>query len=210
MSILEQIKDATICGNAPKVIELANLALAEGNSSSMIIQEGLIAAMGVVGERFKQGEIYVPEMLIAARAMQAGLKVAKPFLVVGELPTLAKVVIGTVKGDLHDIGKNLVAMMIEGAGAVVIDLGVDVSSDQFVEAVKTYQPQFICMSALLTTTMFQFKTNLKALVDAGLRDKVKVLIGGAPVTAEYAVEIGADGYATNAGEAVDKIKEFLQ
>jgi len=210
MSIFEQIKDATISGNTPKVVELANLALAEGKSPSMIIQEGFIAAMGVVGERFKQGEIYVPEMLIAARAMQAGLKVTKPFLVMGELPTLAKVIIGTVKGDLHDIGKNLVSMMIEGAGAVVIDLGVDVSSEQFVEAIQTYQPQFICMSALLTTTMPQMEINIKALVDSGLRDKVKVLIGGAPVSTEYALKIGADGYAANAGEAVDKIKELLK
>lgn len=169
----------------------------------------MIAAMSVVGEKFKNGEIYVPEMLIAARAMQAGLKVIKPLLVSREVRSLAKVVIGTVKGDLHDIGKNLVGMMLEGVGMEVIDLGVDVPPDRFVEAIKIYKPQFVGMSALLTTTMENMKTTIAAIEAAGLRSSVKILVGGAPVSQSYADEIGADGYAPDAGSAVDKVKELL-
>jgi len=210
MSLLEQIKDVTIAGNADKAVELANRAVAEGIAPGDIIQDGFIAAMAVVGEKFKKNEIFVPEMLIAARAMQAGLKVIKPLVVSGEVKTLGKVVLGTVKGDLHDIGKNLVGMMLEGAGMEVIDLGVDVSAEQFVEAVKTHEPQFLGMSALLTTTMPAMRATIEALERAGLRENVKVLVGGAPVTQRFCDEIKADGYAANASEAVDRVKELMR
>ena len=166
-------------------------------------------SMGVVGEKLQTTEIYVPEMLIAPRAMKAGLAKLKPMMVEEEMETLATVVLGTVKGDLHDIGKNLVGIMMEGAGCNVIDVGVDITPDKFVEAVETHQPQFIGMSALLTTTMPAMKDTLSALEAAGKRGNVKVLIGGAPVTQKFADEIGADGYAENAAEVVDRIKSML-
>lgn len=209
MSLLEDMKEATIKGNANKSVELANQAIAEGIDANEIIQNGLIAAMAEVGERFKLGLIYVPEMLIAARAMQAALKVVKPYLKGEEIKGLATIVIGTVKGDLHDIGKNLVGIMLEGAGCVVIDLGVDVPVDKFVVAVQEHKPQFLGLSALLTTTMPQMGLTIKALEQAGLRQQVKVLVGGAPVTQGFADEVGADGYASDAATAVDKIKRLL-
>ncbi|MHB1406691.1 MAG: corrinoid protein [Desulfitobacteriaceae bacterium] len=209
MLLFENIKEATIKGNANKTVELANQAITEGIDANEIIQNGLIAAMAEVGERFKQGLIFVPEMLIAARAMQAALKVVKPYLRGEEIKGLATIVIGTVKGDLHDIGKNLVGMMLEGAGCVVIDLGVDVPVDKFVAAVQEHKPQFLGLSALLTTTMPQMGLTIKALEQAGLRQQVKVLVGGAPVTQKFADEVGADGYASDAGTAVDKIKQLL-
>ncbi|MFZ5590561.1 MAG: corrinoid protein [Bacillota bacterium] len=210
MSILERIKEITIEGDAVKAEELARTALDEGIAPNEIIQDGFIAAMTVVGEKFKNQEIFVPEMLRAARAMQAGLKIIKPLVVSGEVKNLARVVLGTVKGDLHDIGKNLVGMMMEGAGIEVIDLGIDVPVEKFVEAVKIHKPQILAMSALLTTTMPAMRSTIEALEAAGLRENVKVLIGGAPVSQKFADEIGADGYAANAGEAVDKVKELLQ
>jgi 5-methyltetrahydrofolate--homocysteine methyltransferase len=209
MSILEQIKEVVITGNQGKTIELSKKAIEQGITPEAIIQDGFIPAMGVVGERFKKNEIYVPEMLIAARAMKAGLEVVKPLLLSGEVKSLAKVVLGTVKGDLHDIGKNLVGMLLEGAGAEVIDLGVDVSPEKFVESVKIHHPQFIGMSALLTTTMPTMKDTIEALKRSGMREGVRVLVGGAPVSQQYADEIGADGYGANASEAVDKVKEFF-
>jgi 5-methyltetrahydrofolate--homocysteine methyltransferase len=165
--------------------------------------------MGVVGEKFKNNEIYVPEMLIAARAMKAGLEKLKPLMVDGDVETLTTVVLGTVKGDLHDIGKNLVGIMMKGAGMQVLDIGVDVSPKKFVEAVRENKPQFVGMSALLTTTMPAMKEALDALEEAGVRGDVKVLVGGAPVTQKFADEIGADGYAGNAAEIVDRIKSML-
>ena len=209
MPVLEEIKDATIAGNMDKTVAAIDQAISEGMAPGDIIQKGLIEAMAVVGEKFKTNEIYVPEMLIAARAMKAGLAKLKPMMVEEEMETLATVVLGTVKGDLHDIGKNLVGIMMEGAGCNVIDLGVDITPDKFVEAVETHQPQFIGMSALLTTTMPAMKDTLSALEAAGKRGNVKVLIGGAPVTQKFADEIGADGYAENAAEVVDRIKSML-
>lgn len=209
MPVLEEIKDATIAGNMDKTVAAIDQAISEGMAPGDIIQKGLIEAMAVVGEKFKTNEIYVPEMLIAARAMKAGLAKLKPMMVGEEMETLATVVLGTVKGDLHDIGKNLVGIMMEGAGCNVIDLGVDITPDKFVEAVETHQPQFIGMSALLTTTMPAMKDTLSALEAAGKRGNVKVLIGGAPVTQKFADEIGADGYAENAAEVVDRIKSML-
>ena len=209
MAVLDEIKEATIAGNMDNTVAGIDQALSEGMSPGDIIQNGLIEAMGVVGEKFKNNEIYVPEMLIAARAMKAGLGKLKPMMLEGDVQTLATVVLGTVKGDLHDIGKNLVGIMMEGAGMQVYDVGVDISPEKFVEAVKENKPQFIGMSALLTTTMPSMKETLEALEEAGVRGDVKVLVGGAPVTQKFAEEIGADAYAENAAEVVDRIKEML-
>ena len=209
MAVLDEIKDATIAGNRDKTVEAIEQALSGGMSPGDVIQKGLIEAMAVVGEKFKNNEIYVPEMLIAARAMKAGLAKLKPLMVGEEIEALATVVIGTVKGDLHDIGKNLVGIMMEGAGMNVIDLGVDIAPDKFAEAVKNEKPGFIGLSALLTTTMPAMKETIDALEKEGIRSNVKVLVGGAPVTQKFADEIGADGYAENAAEVVDRVKEML-
>jgi 5-methyltetrahydrofolate--homocysteine methyltransferase len=209
MSEINTVKEATIAGNMEKTVDAIEQLLADGMAPADIIQTGLIEAMGVVGEKFKTNEIYVPEMLIAARAMKAGLAKLKPLMVEGDVKTLATVVLGTVKGDLHDIGKNLVGIMMEGAGMQVYDVGVDISPEQFVEAVKENKPQFVGISALLTTTMPGMKATLEALEEAGLRGDVKVLVGGAPVTQKFAEDIGADGYAENAAEVVDRIKAML-
>ncbi len=209
MSILMEVKEATLAGDQDRVSALTKQAIDEGIEADQIIQEGLIGAMVVVGKEFGENKIYIPEMLIAARAMKSGLEVVKPLLVGGKMKSIAKVVLGTVKGDLHDIGKNLVGMMLEGFGVEVIDLGVDVSPEKFVEALKTHQPQFVCMSALLTTTMLSMEVTIKALEESGLRQNVKVLVGGAPVTQAFADEIGADGFGSSASEAIDRIKEAL-
>ena len=209
MSILTEVKEATLAGDQGRVSALTKQAIDEGIEADRIIQEGLIGAMVVVGKEFGEGKIYIPEMLIAARAMKSGLEVVKPLLVGGKIKSIAKVVLGTVKGDLHDIGKNLVGMMLEGFGVEVIDLGVDVSPEKFVEALKTHQPQFVGMSALLTTTMTAMEVTIKALEESGLRQNVKVLVGGAPVTQAFADEIGADGFGSSASEAMDLIKEAL-
>jgi len=209
MAVLNEIKEATIAGNMDNTVAGIEQALSEGMSPGDIIQNGLIEAMGVVGEKFKNNEIYVPEMLIAARAMKIGLEKLKPLMVDGDVETLATVVLGTVKGDLHDIGKNLVGIMMRGTGMQVLDIGVDISPEKFVEAVRENKPQFVGMSALLTTTMPAMKETLEALEEAGVRGNVKVLVGGAPVTQKFADEIGADGYAGNAAEIVDRIKSML-
>ncbi len=206
MPILGEIKEATRTGDQNKVRALVKRGIDEGLEPERIIKEGLIAAMDVIGKEFGEGKIYMPEMLIAARAMKSGLEIVKPLLVGGQVQSIAKVVIGTVQGDLHDIGKNLVGMMLEGAGAEVIDLGVDVSPQKFVEATQTHQPQFLGLSALLTTTMTSMKTTLEALEEAGLKKNVKVLIGGAPITQGFADEIGADGFGSNAREAVELVR----
>jgi 5-methyltetrahydrofolate--homocysteine methyltransferase len=209
LSVLKEISEALLVGNAAKVKELVEKALGEGISPKDIIQQGLIPGMNVVGTKFKNNEYYVPEVLIAARAMHAGLDIVKPLLADSGIEPTGRVAIGTVKGDLHDIGKNLVAMMLEGAGFEVNDLGIDVTADKFVEAAKDGSAEVIAMSALLTTTMPSMADTIKALEAAGLRDKVKVMIGGAPVTQNYADEIGADGYSSDAASAVDKAKELL-
>ncbi len=209
LSVLNEISEALLVGNAAKVKELVEKALSEGSSPRDIIQQGLIPGMNVVGAKFKNNEYYVPEVLIAARAMHAGLDIVKPLLADSGMEPTGRVAIGTVKGDLHDIGKNLVAMMLEGAGFEINDLGIDVTADKFVEAAKDGSAEVIAMSALLTTTMPSMVDTIKALEAAGLRDKVKVMIGGAPVTQNYADEIGADGYSPDAASAVDKAKELL-
>lgn len=207
---LQAIYEKTIAGDAPVVEELVKRALAEGVLASKIISQYLIPAMAEVGDRFERQEFYVPEMLIAARAMQRGLTVLRPLLVEGEFQPVGQVVAGTVKGDLHDIGKNLVCMMLEGAGFVITDLGVDVGSEKFVAAVREHEPSIVAMSALLTTTMPAMQATIGALIDAGLRAQVKVMVGGAPVTEAYADQIGADGYAPDAGAAVRKAKQLLE
>jgi len=206
---LRQIYEYTVSGNAPKVKELTQQALAEGVAPGEIISKYLIPAMAEVGDRFERNEFYVPELLIAARAMQGALAILKPLLTDTDLKPAAKVVIGTVKGDLHDIGKNLVSMMLQGAGFEIVDLGVDVPPDKFVDAVKQSKADVVALSALLTTTMPSMKTTIDALQAAGLRERVKVIIGGAPVTQRYADEIGADGYAPDANSAVRRTRQLL-
>ena len=207
--ILDQIAKELFAGNAKAVAELTQKALSEGFSPQEILNDGMIKGMNEVGVKFKANEIYVPEVLIAARAMKAGMEILKPKLAETGVEPVGKMIIGTVKGDLHDIGKNLVAMMMEGAGFEVIDLGIDVPAEKFIQAIEEYQPQLVGMSALLTTTMIQIRENIKAFQEASIRDQVKVMIGGAPVTQKFADEVGADGYAPDAASAVDKAKELL-
>jgi 5-methyltetrahydrofolate--homocysteine methyltransferase len=198
-----EMRDALQRGQASKVREEAEKALAHGCAATDILTEGLVSAMAIVGEKFKRNEVYVPEVMVAARAMTAGLEVIKPILVQTGAPPAGRIVIGTVRGDLHDIGKNLVRMMYEGAGFHVVDLGVDVSPTAFVDAVRREQPDLLGMSALLTTTMPAMKSTIEALEQAGVRGQVRVMVGGAPVTARYAEEIRADGYAPDATTAVE-------
>ena len=190
-----------------KVESLITAALKEGTPAESVINDGLIAGMDVVGARFKKNEIYIPEVLLAARAMKMGMDILKPEIIKAGIKPIGKCLVGTVQGDLHDIGKNLVAMMLKGAGFEVVDLGVDVGPDKFVEQVKTQGVQVVGMSTLLTTTMPGIEKALKAIKDAGVL--VKIMIGGAPVTQDYADKIGADGYAADAASAVDLAKSLL-
>ncbi|MFN2168683.1 MAG: corrinoid protein [Anaerolineae bacterium] len=206
---LEAIYEAVMEGDASGAATKVEAALAAGVPPSDILNKGCIAAMGEVGRLFEEGEMFVPEMLIAARAMQAGMNILKPYLAEGEITSAGKIIVGTVSGDLHDIGKNLVGMMMEGAGFEVVDLGTDVKPEAFVAGVQEHAPDLIGMSALLTTTMPAMKATVEALTEAGLRDQVKVLIGGAPVTQNFADGIGADGYAPDASSAARKAKELL-
>jgi 5-methyltetrahydrofolate--homocysteine methyltransferase len=201
--ILQEIVSNLYDGEDQKVAELVQEALDQGMAPGEILHGGLIAAMDEVGRDFKAGELFVPEVLIAARAMQAGMSILRPLLAESDAVSAGKYVIGTVKGDLHDIGKNLVKMMLEGAGFEMIDVGTDVGPEAFVEAVRDHQPQLMGMSALLTTTMVQMKATMEALEEAGLRESVKIMVGGAPVTDAFAQEIGADAYAADAASAVD-------
>jgi len=209
MADLQGIATALIAGKRNDVAEKVKQALAEKVEPAKILNEGLIAGMQVVGTKFKNNEFYVPEVLIAARAMKAGMEILAPQLAAAGVQPIAKVVIGTVKGDLHDIGKNLVAMMLQGGGFEVIDLGTDVPAEKFVQTAQEKGAKIIAMSALLTTTMPQMSTVVKALQEAGLAGKVKSMIGGAPVTQDFCDEIGANGYAPDAASAVDKAKELL-
>ena len=208
MSNMNAIITAVKDGRKKIVEQLVKDALAEGVSAESILNEGLIVGMTELGEMFKTGEVYVPEILVAARAMKAGTTILKPLLVDENVQSLGTVAIGTVKGDLHDIGKNLVGMMLEGNGFTVVDLGEDVAPEKFVEAVKN-GAQAIGMSALLTTTMPNMQVTIQALKDAGLRDQVKVLVGGAPITQEFADQIGADGYSTDAASAAELAKKLI-
>jgi len=203
MSTLEDISAFLQKGKANEVKAAVEQAIAEGLSAKSILEEGLMAGMGIIGGKFKRNEVYVPEVLIAARAMNAGLVPLKPLLVSSGVKSKGTVVLGTVKGDLHDIGKNLVRMMMEGKGLLVHDLGVDVSSDKFVAAVKEHNADLVCCSALLTTTMNEMRNVVEALKTAGVRDKVLIMVGGAPVTDTFCKSIGADLYSPDAASASD-------
>jgi 5-methyltetrahydrofolate--homocysteine methyltransferase len=207
MADLKALSDAIINGDQNTAVEITKQALSEGMTAKSVLDDGLIAGMDVVGALFKKNEIYIPEVLIAARAMKMAMGVLEPELVKAGVEPVGKLAIGTVQGDLHDIGKNLVAMMLKGAGFEVVDLGVDVGPDKFVEQAKTNGIQLIGLSALLTTTMPGMEKTVKALRDAGI--STKVIIGGAPVTQDYADKIGADGYAADAASAVDMAKSLV-
>jgi len=208
-AVLEDLYEGIMDGDMELAEEKVQEALDAGIGPGRILNEGMIAAMAEVGQLFEDGEYFVPEMLIAARAMQGGMAVLKPHLAEGDVQSPGKVVIGTVKGDLHDIGKNLVAMMLEGAAFEIVDLGTDVSADKFLEAVKESGANVVAMSALLTTTMPNMENTIAALTEAGLRDKVKIMVGGAPLTQDYADKIGADGYAADANQAVASAKALV-
>jgi len=207
MADLKALGEAVIKGDQNKALEITKAALAEGMAPGSILKDGLIAGMNIIGERFKNNEVYIPEVLIAARAMKTAMEVLAPELVKAGVKPLAKAAVGTVQGDLHDIGKNLVVMMLKGAGFEVVDLGVDVSPQKFVDKVKETKVQVVGLSALLTTTMPSMEKTIKALKDAGIA--VKTMIGGAPVTQAYADKIGADGYAPDAASAVDVAKKLV-
>ncbi len=209
MDVMAQIRQNVIDGNAEQTRTLVKQAMDDKVPAEQILGEGLIAAMREVGRLFECGDYYVPEMLVAARAMKGGLELLRPALAAANVHAIGKIVVGTVQGDLHDIGKNLVAMMMEGAGLEVVDLGVDVSPGKFVDAVKAHHPDLVGFSALLTTTMPKMKATLDALVASGVRNQVKVLVGGAPVTAEYATSIGADAFAPDASAAANVAKSLL-
>jgi len=206
---IERLFNSVIEGDQEEVESFVKELLKSNVNPQIILNQGLVAAMAEVGSRFECGEFYVPEMLIAARAMQSGMVVLKPLLTEQGIEAAGKIVIGTVKGDLHDIGKNLVAMMLEGAGFEIVDLGTDVPPEKFVDAVRQYKPKLIGMSALLTTTMVNMPATIKALQEAGLREDVKVMVGGAPVTENYAQQVGADGYGADASRAVQLAKRLL-
>ena len=209
MTVLEDLREKTMKGKSKETGPLVQQALDEGLDPQEIL-DAMIEAMSVIGERFSKGEAFVPEMLVAARAMTAGTDVLKPAMAAGGTEPLGYAVIGTVQGDMHDIGKNLVRMMIEGKGVEIEDLGVDVPPEKFVEYVSEHpECKVVCLSALLTTTMPALDATIKAICDAGLRDQVKIMVGGAPVTQEFADEIGADAYTPDAGAAAEKIAEFF-
>ena len=207
--ILQLLYEETLVGNAPAVKEGVQNGLADDLEPERMLYEALIPSLEEVGARFERGDFFVPEMLIAGRAMAGAMEVLRPLLAETGVQTIGKFLMGTVKGDVHDIGKNLVNIMLEGAGFEVIDLGVQVAPEKFVEKIIEHQPDIVGFSAFLTTTMPMFKANMNALTKAGLRDNVIVMVGGAPVTQEYADAVGADGYAADASTAVRKAKELL-
>jgi 5-methyltetrahydrofolate--homocysteine methyltransferase len=205
----EALSDCVIEGDDERAGKLTQKAIDAGADPVEIITQGLTGGMSVVGARFKTGEMFVPEVLASARAMSVGMELVKPLILGGDMPSAGKVVIGTVKGDLHDIGKNLVAMLLESAGFTVINVGTDIEPAAFVQAVKDSEADLLGLSALLTTTMLSMKATIDALAEAGLRDKVKVIVGGAPVTQDFADEIGADGFAYDGGAAIDLCKSLI-
>jgi corrinoid protein of di/trimethylamine methyltransferase len=205
----ERLFEAILNGKSDEAAVATKEAIAQGIAPQDLINGQMIRAMGEVGQRFQDGKAFVPQLLMAGRAMKAALELLKPMMAGAASTSLGKVVIGTVKGDLHDIGKNLVASMLEGCGFEVVNIGIDVSADKFIEAIKENQPDILCMSALLTTTMGYMKEVIDALEQAGIRDQVKVMVGGAPVTQGFADEIGADGYSDNANSAVAVAKQLL-
>ena len=209
MSDFEALNESVLKGDKISAVAETQKALDANSSIRDILDNGLIAAMDEMGTRFSKGQVFVPQMLRSAKTMQECMKLLEPFFQEGDITSKGKVLIGTVKGDLHDIGKNLVAMMMEGAGFTITDLGVDVAPEKFVQNAREVEPDIVAMSALLSTTMPSMPKTIEALQNAGLRDKIKVMIGGAPVTEEYAQEIAADAYASDAGSAVTKAKKLL-
>ncbi|HET9071250.1 MAG TPA: corrinoid protein [Acidimicrobiales bacterium] len=207
--LLKQLYDDTLVGNGPSVLELTNQGLAMDVGPEVLLYEALIPSLEEVGARFERGDFFVPEMLVAGKAMAGALEILRPLLAETGAETVGTFVMGTVKGDVHDIGKNLVNIMLEGAGFHVIDLGVQVAPEKFIAAIEEHKPDIVGFSAFLTTTMPMFKANINALEKAGLRDEVIVMVGGAPVTQEYADAVGADGYAADASAAVAKAKDLL-
>jgi 5-methyltetrahydrofolate--homocysteine methyltransferase len=207
--IFERISTAVLEGDSEKAATLAQRALDSGETPKDVLDNGLVVGMGEVGARFKRGDMFVPEVLMSAEAMQAGLTVLRPHLLASGVKLVGKIVMGTVKGDLHDIGKNLVSMMCEGAGFDIIDIGFNVEPEKFITAIKEHQPDIVGMSAMLTTTMRAMGHTIKAIEEAGLRDQVKIMVGGAPVDAEFARRIGADGYGSNAPGGADLAKQFV-
>lgn len=206
---LQSLADTVIRGDARGAAKLTREGLDEGLGPARLLEDGLMAGLAVIGERFKTNEVYIPEVLVAARAMKAGMAVLRPRLAETAVPSRGKVVAGTVRGDLHDIGKGIVCMLLEGAGFQVTDLGNNVPPERFVQTVREEGAQIVAMSALLTTTMLNMEGTVRALAAAGLRDGVRVMVGGAPVTQELADRIGADGYAEDATSAVEKAKAFV-
>ncbi|NMC29186.1 MAG: cobalamin-binding protein [Pelolinea sp.] len=209
MNNFSTIANAIYDGDQNTVVAQTKLAIEEGNTALEILEKGLMAGMDHVGKDFKAGDLFIPEVLVASRAMQAGMELLKPLLVSQKIKSPGKVILGTVKGDLHDIGKNLVSIMLQGAGFEVIDLGVDVSKETFLDAIVTHKPDLLGLSSLLTTTMPQMPEIIDAIQQAGLRDQVKIMVGGAPLNEKYAQTIGADGYAQNSSIAVEKAKELM-
>ena len=209
MANLETIREGILTGDIETVVRGCNALLESGMPPLEIINDGLIAGMNVVGKKFKVGDMFMPEVLMSARAMGAGIEIVKPLIAEEDVPTAGKVVIGTVEGDLHDIGKNLVVIMLESSGYDVVNLGVDIPPQGFVEAVKQHKPDILGLSALLTTTMLAMKETLDVLKEAGVREGLKVIVGGAPVTADFAEEIGADGYAPDGPAAVELADRLL-
>lgn len=210
MTNLDKIKEALIQGDEATVIHLVKEIMDAGIAAKVILNDGLIAAMDVVGERMEKGEMFIPEVLKSANIMSAAVNILKPLLAEEEMNATGRVIIGTVKGDLHDIGKNLVIMMLESAGFEILDLGIDVPPEKFVSAIKEKNPDILALSALLTTTMPMIQNTIETLTDGGLRDNLKIMVGGAPVTQEFAAEVGADGYAPDAGSASKLAKSFVQ
>ncbi|NIQ97799.1 MAG: cobalamin-binding protein [Desulfuromonadales bacterium] len=206
---LEKLSTTILEGDSETTVELVQGALDEGVAAKTILDDGMIVGMNEVGDRFKRGDMFVPEVLMSADAMSAGLKLLRPELAKADTKMIGKIVLGTVKGDLHDIGKNLVGMMCEGAGFEIVNLGFDVPPENFIEAIKEHQPEIVGMSALLTTTMRAMGHTIKAIEEAGLRDQVKIMVGGAPVDKDFADRIGADGYGSNAVAASDLAKQLV-
>ena len=209
MANFEELSNSVISGNLAKVKKITQALIDEAVSPLDIINQGLIAGMSVVGARFKNGEMYVPEVLVAARSMTAGIELVKPLIADQDMPSAGKVLLGTVKGDLHDIGKNLVGMMLESRGYTVINAGIDVSPEKFVQAIKEHKPHVLAMSALLTTTMLHMKDTIELMKEEGIQDQVKVIVGGAPISQDFADEVGADGFAPDAASAVDLCNRLL-
>lgn len=210
MTTFNDLSKSVISGKMDEVRKITQNLVDEGNNPLEIINQGLISGMNVVGVRFKNGDMFVPEVLMAAKAMSAGIEIVKPLIADKDMPSVGKIVLGTVKGDLHDIGKNLVGMMLESGGFTVVNLGIDIAPEQFVKSISEHNPDIVAMSALLTTTMLHMKDTIELIKEEGLKDKVKVIIGGAPISQDFADEIGADGFAPDAASAVDLCKKLLE